>query len=185
MSASTHPLSALSPGQPAVPASMNAAAVSAAPSLSAPPSASQQSNAASSAPPPSFASLPASTASAAPPSSAVTAPSAATTQSSSVTAPLPSSAALSSVAAHIRTGELLFSQMEKVNSELLAMTYGALVTQLIKDYKDAHTVNAELDKMSASNHSAHTTWHPRARSTDCSVRPLCVCGVVWWCEQRV
>lgn len=54
---------------------------------------------------------------------------------------------MSAVAAHIRTGELLAGQMEKVNSELLAMTYGALVTQLIKDYKDVNTVNAELDKM--------------------------------------
>ena len=29
--------------------------------------------------------------------------------------------------------------MEKVNSELLAMTYGAIVTQIIKDYKARHT----------------------------------------------
>eukprot|EP00808_Paulinella_micropora_P025739 g49542.t1 len=36
---------------------------------------------------------------------------------------------------------------DKINAELLAMTYGAMVTQLLKDHKDVKTVNAELEKM--------------------------------------
>jgi len=50
-------------------------------------------------------------------------------------------------AVHTRNGEAIYGQMEKINSELLAMTYGALVTQLIRDYKDVKTVNVELEKM--------------------------------------
>jgi len=46
-----------------------------------------------------------------------------------------------------KTGDAIFQGMEKINSELLAMTYGAIVTQLIKDYKDVKTVNTELEKM--------------------------------------
>jgi hypothetical protein len=34
-----------------------------------------------------------------------------------------------------------------VNAELLAMTYGAVVVQLLKDYSDVALVNAELEKM--------------------------------------
>jgi len=41
----------------------------------------------------------------------------------------------------------VWASMEKINSELLTLTYGAVVTQLIKEYKDAKTVNTELDKM--------------------------------------
>lgn len=41
----------------------------------------------------------------------------------------------------------MWSQMEKINSEVLTLTYGAIVTQLIKDYKDVKVVNAELEKM--------------------------------------
>eukprot|EP00954_Amorphochlora_amoebiformis_P023111 1357990-Amorphochlora_amoeboformis.AAC.1 len=46
-----------------------------------------------------------------------------------------------------RLGDSTFSTMEKVNSELLAMTYGALVTTLIKDFQDVKVVNTELEKM--------------------------------------
>ena len=42
---------------------------------------------------------------------------------------------------------MLYSAQEKVNSELLAMTYGAIVSQIIRDYKDVRVVNAELDRM--------------------------------------
>jgi hypothetical protein len=42
---------------------------------------------------------------------------------------------------------MLYSSQEKVNSELLAMTYGAIVSQIIRDYKDVRVVNAELDRM--------------------------------------
>jgi hypothetical protein len=37
--------------------------------------------------------------------------------------------------------------MEKVNAELLALTYGAVVTQMIADYKDTNVVNGELEQM--------------------------------------
>ncbi|KAJ7271995.1 transport protein particle complex subunit [Mycena haematopus] len=36
---------------------------------------------------------------------------------------------------------------EKVNAELFALTYGALVVQLIQDYEDYSEVNKQLDKM--------------------------------------
>jgi hypothetical protein len=48
---------------------------------------------------------------------------------------------------HTRNGEAIYNQMERINSELLSMTYGAMVTQLIKDYKDVKVVNVELEKM--------------------------------------
>ena len=37
--------------------------------------------------------------------------------------------------------------MESVNSELLTLTYGALVSQLIKDFEDPREVNAQLELM--------------------------------------
>mmetsp|Transcript_34566 Transcript_34566/g.58550 ORF Transcript_34566/g.58550 Transcript_34566/m.58550 type:complete len:186 (+) Transcript_34566:42-599(+) len=46
-----------------------------------------------------------------------------------------------------RLGDSAFEKMEKVNSELLAMTYGALVTAMIKDFQDVKIVNEELEKM--------------------------------------
>ncbi|KAH8826980.1 NO signaling/Golgi transport ligand-binding domain-containing protein [Flagelloscypha sp. PMI_526] len=39
------------------------------------------------------------------------------------------------------------TRTEKVNAELFAMTYGALVVQLIQDYEDYAEVNKQLDKM--------------------------------------
>ena len=33
------------------------------------------------------------------------------------------------------------------SAELFAMTYGAIVTQMLKDYEDVEAVNTELDKM--------------------------------------
>lgn len=33
------------------------------------------------------------------------------------------------------------------NAELFALTYGALVVQLVKDYEDYDQVNIQLDKM--------------------------------------
>jgi hypothetical protein len=46
-----------------------------------------------------------------------------------------------------RAGDALFASQPKINSELLTLTYGALVTQLIADYKDIDVVNVELEKM--------------------------------------
>lgn len=48
---------------------------------------------------------------------------------------------------HTRNGEAIYNSMEKINSELLSMTYGAMVTQLVRDYKDLRVVNTELEKI--------------------------------------
>ena len=37
--------------------------------------------------------------------------------------------------------------MEKMNSELFTLTYGALVAQLLRDHEDVDAVNVQLDKM--------------------------------------
>ena len=39
------------------------------------------------------------------------------------------------------------ARMETVNSELLTLTYGALVSQLIRDYESPAEVNAQLEAM--------------------------------------
>ncbi|XP_028674728.1 trafficking protein particle complex subunit 3 isoform X1 [Erpetoichthys calabaricus] len=39
------------------------------------------------------------------------------------------------------------SESKKMNSELFTLTYGALVTQLCKDYENDEEVNKQLDKM--------------------------------------
>ncbi|KAG6860924.1 hypothetical protein C0995_005879 [Termitomyces sp. Mi166 len=43
--------------------------------------------------------------------------------------------------------ELWKSRAEKINAELFALTYGALVVQLIQDYEDYAEVNKQLEKM--------------------------------------
>ncbi|KAF7304981.1 Trafficking protein particle complex subunit BET3 [Mycena kentingensis (nom. inval.)] len=43
--------------------------------------------------------------------------------------------------------DLWKSRPEKVNAELFALTYGALVVQLIQDYEDYSEVNKQLEKM--------------------------------------
>ena len=48
-----------------------------------------------------------------------------------------------------RVGEAAFSKVEKVNSELFSLTYGAIVTQLIKDYEGVDATNVQLEKMCA------------------------------------
>jgi len=55
------------------------------------------------------------------------------------------SAATSTKAA--RLGEEMFKRSDKINAELFALTYSALVVQLIKDYEDYDEVNKQLDKM--------------------------------------
>eukprot|EP00923_Selenidium_pygospionis_P035043 GHVN01061049.1.p1 GENE.GHVN01061049.1~~GHVN01061049.1.p1 ORF type:complete len:190 (+),score=52.30 GHVN01061049.1:195-764(+) len=44
-----------------------------------------------------------------------------------------------------KTGDAAFAKVEKVNSELLALTYGAMVTQLLKDLEHVEAVNGQLD----------------------------------------
>ncbi|KAM0751540.1 transport protein particle complex subunit [Meredithblackwellia eburnea MCA 4105] len=52
-----------------------------------------------------------------------------------------------SAARYKTLGDDLYKRSEKVNGELFALTYGALVVQLIKDYEDYAEVNKQLDKM--------------------------------------
>ena len=43
-----------------------------------------------------------------------------------------------------------FAKSRKVSSELVGLTYGALVAQLVADYEDADKVNAKLEQMGAA-----------------------------------
>ena len=44
-------------------------------------------------------------------------------------------------------GPAAWKGMEKMNSELFTLTYGALVAQLLRDHEDVDAVNVQLDKM--------------------------------------
>ncbi|MBW0534697.1 hypothetical protein O181_074412 [Austropuccinia psidii MF-1] len=44
-------------------------------------------------------------------------------------------------------GDELWKRAEKINAEFFALTYGAMVVQLVKDYEDYGQVNQQLDKM--------------------------------------
>ena len=46
-----------------------------------------------------------------------------------------------------KLGENAFQKMEKVNSDLFTLTYGAFVSQLVKDYENLDEVNARLEKI--------------------------------------
>jgi len=48
---------------------------------------------------------------------------------------------------YIKIGENSFKDVEKINSELFSLTYGSIVTQLIKDHENTEEVNKELEKM--------------------------------------
>jgi hypothetical protein len=48
------------------------------------------------------------------------------------------------------SGHALWSKMPKANAELFALTYGSLVTELIRDYDDADEVNNQLDRIGHS-----------------------------------
>lgn len=47
----------------------------------------------------------------------------------------------------VRAGDAAFQKSEKCNAELFTLTYGVLVTQLLKDYENVDKVNGLLDKM--------------------------------------
>jgi hypothetical protein len=47
-------------------------------------------------------------------------------------------------------GEDAWKRADKVNGELFALTYGALVAQMLRDYEDATQVNVALDKLGYS-----------------------------------
>ncbi|GAM26346.1 hypothetical protein SAMD00019534_095210 [Acytostelium subglobosum LB1] len=46
-----------------------------------------------------------------------------------------------------KLGDAAFSKVDKISAELFTLTYGALVTQLIKDYEDIDQVNTKLEQM--------------------------------------
>jgi len=46
-----------------------------------------------------------------------------------------------------KLGDAAFERTDKVSAELLALTYGSFVRQLLIDYEDAEEVNAQLAKM--------------------------------------
>ena len=46
-----------------------------------------------------------------------------------------------------RVGAVAFNKVDKINSELFSLTYGAIVTQLLKDYEEVDATSAQLEKM--------------------------------------
>eukprot|EP00928_Gymnodinium_smaydae_P047161 TRINITY_DN31461_c0_g1_i1.p1 TRINITY_DN31461_c0_g1~~TRINITY_DN31461_c0_g1_i1.p1 ORF type:complete len:190 (+),score=48.96 TRINITY_DN31461_c0_g1_i1:66-635(+) len=46
-----------------------------------------------------------------------------------------------------KLGDQIFAKMDKVNADVLALTYGALVSQLLRDIEDVDAVNVQLEKM--------------------------------------
>jgi uncharacterized protein YjaZ len=46
-----------------------------------------------------------------------------------------------------KIGETVFREEEKINAEIFVLTYGAIVTQLIKDFEDLEKVNEQLELM--------------------------------------
>eukprot|EP00897_Mesotaenium_endlicherianum_P005067 jgi/Mesen1/4589/ME000232S03852 len=46
-----------------------------------------------------------------------------------------------------RPGDAAYANVEKVNSELFTLTYGAIVRQLLTDFEDVEEVNKQLDSM--------------------------------------
>ncbi len=49
------------------------------------------------------------------------------------------------------------------NSELFTLTYGAIVTQLLRDYEEVDATNEQLEKMCVGSHE----HHPRLPATPC------------------
>jgi len=49
-----------------------------------------------------------------------------------------------------QAGQQLWAKMPKANAELFALTYGSLVTELVRDHEDPIEVNKQLDKIGKS-----------------------------------
>lgn len=49
-----------------------------------------------------------------------------------------------------QAGQSLWAKMPKANAELFALTYGSLVTELVRDYEDPIEVNAQLERIGHS-----------------------------------
>eukprot|EP01091_Cochliopodium_minus_P013017 TRINITY_DN4083_c0_g1_i1.p1 TRINITY_DN4083_c0_g1~~TRINITY_DN4083_c0_g1_i1.p1 ORF type:complete len:200 (-),score=71.79 TRINITY_DN4083_c0_g1_i1:86-661(-) len=48
---------------------------------------------------------------------------------------------------HKQLGEKTWGQVEKINSELFCLTYGAIVSQLLNDFEDVDQTNKQLEQM--------------------------------------
>mmetsp|Transcript_8011 Transcript_8011/g.8154 ORF Transcript_8011/g.8154 Transcript_8011/m.8154 type:complete len:185 (-) Transcript_8011:37-591(-) len=46
-----------------------------------------------------------------------------------------------------KRGETVWGRMSKVNSELFTLTYGAFVTQLIRDFENVELINQQIEKI--------------------------------------
>ncbi|XP_010539280.1 PREDICTED: trafficking protein particle complex subunit 3 isoform X2 [Tarenaya hassleriana] len=46
-----------------------------------------------------------------------------------------------------RSGDAIFSSIERINAELFTLTYGAIVRQLLTDLEEVEEVNKQLDQM--------------------------------------
>jgi hypothetical protein len=57
---------------------------------------------------------------------------------------------MSSKSSATQSGQALWTKMPKANAELFALTYGSLVTELVRDYEDPIEVNAQLDRIGHS-----------------------------------
>lgn len=57
---------------------------------------------------------------------------------------------MSSKSSAAQSGQALWAKMPKANAELFALTYGSLVTELVRDYEDPIEVNAQLDRIGHS-----------------------------------
>lgn len=57
---------------------------------------------------------------------------------------------MSSKSQAAQAGQVLWTKMPKANAELFALTYGSLVTELVRDYEDPIEVNAQLDRIGHS-----------------------------------
>jgi hypothetical protein len=49
-----------------------------------------------------------------------------------------------------QAGQALWAKMPKANAELFALTYGSLVTELVRDYEDPIEVNTQLERIGHS-----------------------------------
>lgn len=58
--------------------------------------------------------------------------------------------ALHTMTSKAQAGTALWAKMPKANAELFALTYGSLVTELVRDYEDPIEVNAQLDRIGHS-----------------------------------
>jgi hypothetical protein len=57
---------------------------------------------------------------------------------------------MSSKSQAAQSGQALWTKMPKANAELFALTYGSLVTELVRDYEDPIEVNAQLERIGHS-----------------------------------